>query len=154
MQKARNTSFSTQPLAAFRHLFRSLPAPASDLQGQFYASFIGPLWLRTLAPTLLPLGGLSGWVGKTFTPDGSANNLLRHQDRLVERVPMIRSLAPSRLDQSPCLALTYDHRAPLGLRRLRDELRTLDDNTLLGLTFVELPWVRRFPMPFLLERMP
>ena len=34
----------------------------------------------------------------------------------------------------------------------RDECRELDDDTLLGLSFVEAPGLRRLGTPFLLER--
>ncbi len=146
-------AFRAQSLAHYWQLFRTLPAPEQGLAGRFEAIFIGPLWLRILAPRLLPLGGLRGWVGKVFSRNGEANNLLRRQHTLVEKVPMVRRFDPSCLDRQNSLVLTYDMRAPLGLRCLRDELRRLNDHCLLGLTFVDLPLLRRFPMPFLLKEM-
>jgi len=147
--------FEKQPIRAYLSLFESLPAPDDTLvNGQYLAEFIGPAWLTAIAPRLLPLGGLAGWAGKSFKENSEAINLMRKDSNLEERVPMVRCTERSAIDTHKGLTLTYDKRAPLPLRSLRDELRSLDNNTLLGMTIVDLPLIRRLPMPFLLRRIP
>ena len=63
------TDLVHESLGHLRRLFTSLPAPVS-LAGVYRAEFVGPAWLRTLAPPSLALGGLAGWWGKAF--DGRA----------------------------------------------------------------------------------
>lgn len=147
-------NFEKQPIRAYLSLFEALPAPDDALvNGQYLAEFIGPSWLTAIAPRLLPLGGLAGWAGKSFKENGDAINLLYKGSELAERVPMLRRTERSAIDTNTGLTLTYDKRAPLPLRSLRDELRSLDNNTLLGMTIVDLPLIKRLPMPFLLRRM-
>lgn len=145
--------FCHDALSSYKHLFCRLKAPSNEqLTGQYLAQFVGPAWLRFLAPKLLPLGGLSGWAGKSFSADNAAINLLDQKGQLAERVPMVRALCASSVDGNEALVLTYDARAPLMLRSLVDELRSLDGDTLLGLTYMKLPLLNRFLMPFLLHR--
>jgi len=146
--------FAKQSIRSYRSLFESLAAPESNaVNGQYLAQFIGPSWLTAIAPRLLPLGGLSGWAGKSFNAKGEAINLLREGDKLAQRIPMVRCIERSKIDAHTGLTLTYDKRAPLPLRALRDELRVLDHDTLLGMTIVDLPLLNAIPMPFLLRRM-
>jgi hypothetical protein len=62
----------------------------------------------------------------------------------------------SRLDGRDGVELVYlpeDGRpAPLPWRWVRDELRAVDADTILGMTVVDLPLLRRFAFPFLLRR--
>lgn len=134
--------------------FRTLPdAQESRIAGQYAATFVGPWWLRTLAPLSLPLVGLRGWCGKHLIGNGHATNLRRQGTQPPrECVPMQTSLQPSRIDGRPTLALTYPPGSPLLLRFFIDELRPLNDHTLMGVTTVDLPLLRRMPLPFLLSR--
>jgi hypothetical protein len=145
--------FCNDAISSYKHLFCRLKAPTNEqLTGQYMAQFVGPSWLRFLAPKLLPLGGLSGWAGKSFSADNAAINLLNQKGQLVERVPMVRALCASSVDADEALVLTYDSRAPIMLRSLVDELRTLDSDTLLGLTHMKVPLLKHLLMPFVLHR--
>lgn len=152
MSTAYQSDFLTQTIGSYIKLFESLPCPqAEQVNDCFLAEFIGPGWLRWLAPKLLPLGGLSGWEGKSLRAE-KAINLLRREGQLIEAIPMVRNESKSVLAEGDVLCLSYDKRAPVPLRALRDELRMLDDDTLLGLTVIDIPLLRKFPMPFLLKR--
>lgn len=145
--------FCHDAISSYCRRFGLLKAPCEDkLTGRYLALFIGPAWLRFIAPKLLPLGGLPGWAGKSFTEHGGAINLLEQNAQLREQIPMVRAVKGSCIDGNDALVLTYDSRAPIMLRRLVDELRALDDDTLLGLTHMNFPLLKRFSMPFLLRR--
>jgi len=155
MFKESPEAFIQQNIKYYVALFKTLECPEdSAINGDYAAEFIGPSWLRFIAPKLLPLGGLSGWYGKRLLDDGGAINLLGPQDQLTADITMVRSEQPSFFGTGNALCLTYDGRAPIGLRGLRDELRSLDEQTLLGLTVVDWPVLRKLPMPFLLRRNP
>lgn len=145
--------FLTQSISFYRQHFQELDLPPpSMLEGRFQAQFIGPDWLVWLAPRLLPLGGLAGWYGKCFSGSDKAINVLRSGSELVTAVPMRRTVERSMFGQGRALVLTYDQRAPIPLRTLRDEFRALDANTLLGLTVADLPFLRKLALPFILKR--
>jgi hypothetical protein len=137
-------------LAQINRLFRQLPAsrPATR-QGFFRARFIGPGWLRASAGPSIALSGLRGWQGKRFIDAQQATNVLQGgREKLQMRCVEARSLVDGRLGT----ALRYAADAAPPWRWVCDELRELDDNTLLGMTVVDLPLLRRLPMPFLLQR--
>jgi hypothetical protein len=56
------------------------------------------------------------------------------------------------LDGKPVVALTYGAAGPVPWRWVTDELRALDEHTLLGMTRIDLPLLRHMVFPFLLER--
>jgi hypothetical protein len=60
-------------------------------------------------------------------------------------------LAPSRVDGRPALVIRYPPDARWPHRRVTDELRPLDEDTLLGLSF-GLPLAPMGGAPFLLHR--
>jgi hypothetical protein len=56
-------------IAALRRVFTTLPAPSVDSRrGSYRATFIGPLWLRTLGGPSVAIGGLPGCGPSTTTP--------------------------------------------------------------------------------------
>jgi cholesterol oxidase len=105
--------------------------------------------------------GLPRWFGKRFEPPTEGDelrgvNLLRPVEGrragdLVASMPMTARLEPSWHDGFTCLAVHYGPRERLPWRRVRDEFRRLDADTLLGMTFVDLPGVRRRGTPFILR---
>jgi hypothetical protein len=100
---------------------------------------------------------MAGWWGKQFRAPASGGdslegeNLLLRRGRLVESIPMRAHIGPSRVDGRPALVVKYPADARWPHRRVTDELRPLDDNTLLGLSF-GLPFAPRKGAPFILRR--
>ena len=131
--------------------YRQLPA-ATAVVGQWCARFVGPWWLRHSAGPSIALSGMPGWHGKRFVDERNAVNLQWRGGELRELLPMSYATEPSWLDGQPCVAIAYGRQAPLPWRWVRDELRQLDDDRCLCLTFVDLPGLRRLGFPFLLVR--
>ncbi|GAA3543916.1 hypothetical protein [Nocardioides daeguensis] len=145
----------TPTLASVRRSWSDLrPLAAEDALGDLEASFVAPL--RHLAPRGLALIGLRRWYGKRFRDEGgtlTGINLVRRGEQLVETLPMQVRPAASLVDGLPVLAVTY----PASSRRpwpwVRDELRVAEDGTIVGMTFVDVPVLRRLGgTPFLLTR--
>lgn len=150
----------THPRASIgelKALFSTLPQPSRALfRGFFRATFIGPAWIRIAARPSLEVSGLPGWQGKRFLDDEHATNVLTKGATTREHLAMRVTAVTSRVDGRPGVALTYPHRgrerAPIPWRWVRDELRQFDDDTILAMTVVDLPVLRRFALPFLLVR--
>lgn len=142
------------PLAAFPALFRSLPIrPIDRLAGLYSGQFTGPLWLRLLSRPVLWLGGLPGWWGKVIAGAGDGFNLVRPEEAILSSVPFRLERRPSLLDGQPGVTLRYPETARLPLPWLVDELRPLDERTLLGMTMLNRLGLHRLPVPFLLHRL-
>jgi hypothetical protein len=140
-------------LSAFKPLFRTLSAPEPALlTGAFRAEFTGPSWLRKISGPGLALLGLGGWWGKTFAADGTGANLVYRKGALQRKFPIQVVLAPSVVDGKPSLAVHYTHDCPFPWPQVVDELRSLDEATLLGLTYGNAPALRGLLLPFLLHR--
>lgn len=138
-------------LATFTAFFAQLPSPQESLlQGRFRAHFVGPGWLRRIAPSAIMLSGLGGWWGKELSGFAEAHNLVLRRQALNKSHAMLLSQAPSIIDGKPCAQLRYHSGFPW--RWVVDELRVIDDNTLLGMTLANAPLLRRLAFPFLLER--
>ncbi|WP_040798163.1 hypothetical protein [Nocardia higoensis] len=142
-------------LSELRALFAGLPVGAAPVTGTYRAEFVGPGPLRVAAPRAIALGGMRRWHGKRFAGDGTAVNVLRAPGDgagLVEHLPMTVATESSWLDGQPAIVVSYGGSGPIPWRWVRDEFRVLDENTLLGLTFVGGPWSRVAAAPFLLIR--
>lgn len=155
----------SQSVRGLKRAWSSLDAPdPNDLRGDHEAVFVRPL--GRVAPVGLGLVGLPRWFGKRFTSGDpsaeagaearypSGTNLLRTADGgLAEVMPMLVREGMSLLDGRPAVVIEY---AP-GTRRpwpwVRDELRRLDDTTLVGMTVVDVPVFRWMGgTPFLLRQ--
>jgi short-subunit dehydrogenase len=150
-----NTKGSVQSL---QRAFRDAPAPElGALVGRHEAEYAGPAWLRLSGPLTMRLTGMPGWWGKAFRPPTESadalegENVLRRRGRLEPSVSMRARLAPSRVDGRPALVVSYPADAPFPWRQVNDELRPLDDRTMLGLTF-GIPGAPRGGSPFVLHR--
>lgn len=142
-------------LTSIRSTYEQLyPMPVSMRRGNYQARFIGPLWLRALAPISLWLTGLPGWWGKRFMHDAEATNILVKNGRRVEKMSMHCIEDRSLIDGKPTVALHYGNKAPIPWRWVVDEIRVLDDHTLLCMTVVNLPVLKHLSFPFLLSREP
>jgi putative intracellular protease/amidase len=141
---------------ALRRAFRDAAEPTlAALEGRHEAKFAG--WLRLGGPLAMSLTGMHGWWGKQFRPaQGGGDslegeNLLRQRGRLVESIPITAQIARSRVDGRPALVIDYPEDAPWPHHRVQDELRPLDERTLLGLSF-GLPLAPPAGAPFVLHR--
>lgn len=144
------------------HSVRSLRRAWSDLRplapeevlGDLEASFVTPL--RSVAPRGLGLIGLRHWYGKRFRRDGVAVtgvNLVRRDGTLVETLPMEVRSGTSLGDGRVALVVSYPTGSPRPWPWVHDELRAMADGTVVGMTVVDLPVLRRLPgTPFLLTR--
>lgn len=136
-----------------RLLFSQLQPPEHQhLGGFFRARFVGPFWMRRSGPSVLKLMGLPGWQGKRFLGNAQATNVLLIKGQEFEALRMTMVLGPSMEDGKTGLALHYEKTAPWPWRRVRDELRALDEHRILGITIVDAPLLKHFRFPFILER--
>ena len=143
-------------LRDWRELFTRLPTPERDsLPGRYRGEFVGPAWLRLGSPVLLAVLGMRGWWGKDFAAGAHGGvNLVRRGDGLHTSVPVLLRGGVSRADGRASLQVEYPREAGVQWRPFVDELRWLDGRTLLALTHLELPGLRRLTLPFLLHREP
>ncbi len=140
-------------LGALRAAFTLLTTPSLEsLAGAYRAEFVGPAWLRRFAPPGLVITPLAGWLGKAFDSQGHGINLVRRRGVVQRVLPMTTQWLPSRVDGRPCVTLVYAPGSPFPFAYIVDELRTIDADTLLGLSFAAAPWLARLPIPFLLRR--
>ncbi len=140
-------------LAQLHARYRQLPTVAPTARvGRWRAAFVGPGWLRLSAGPSVALSGLPGWYGKRFSTPEAAVNLMGSGAGLREALPMQCSEQASWLDGQPCAALSYGSATRLPWCWVRDELRQLDEQRCLCLTFVDLPLLRRIGFPFVLVR--
>jgi hypothetical protein len=131
---------------ALLRAWRTLPEPELDaMQGTFDGEFVGPVRLFSAG---LALCGMPGWHGKRFdTPTEGINRLVGR-----EGFPMYATLGPSWADGRKAIVATYGARERPPFRWIRDEFRAWDDRTLLGLSFLGAPGLKRLGAPFLLHR--
>lgn len=146
-------SYRTASLRELTQLFATLnPPDAAFRHGFFRASFVGPAWYRVGGFPGVHLAGLPHWQGKKFLTADTATNILRRGEGTVQALSMTVVAGASQVDGKPGVALHYGKEAPFPWRHVRDELRVIDERTLLGITRVDLPILRHFAFPFLLER--
>jgi hypothetical protein len=142
-----------QRLSKFKTIFANIKPPQSaNLRGTFKAEFVGPRWLRRLAPLGLVFLGLGGWWGKDVKPGGQGLNIVERNGEQHRKLGFRVLTRASNLDGQPCLAVQYDRRTPFPWPWMADELRQLDDATLLGMTYLNVRPFRRLSLPFLLHR--
>ena len=140
------------PLTAFPRIFEALAAPGmASLPGFYRAEFVGPGWLRAIAPPGLGLIHLRGWWGKELAADCSGFNLVIRSGAVQRSLPIQATATRSAIDGRPVVAIRYPPRSPFPWPHVIDELRT-DDAHLLGMTFADAGFLRRLPLPFLLHR--
>lgn len=146
------TDYNSLSLKQFRDLFVSLPAPEpASIRGVYRAAFVGPGWLRTSAGPALVLSGLGGWWGKEFSADGTAVNIILRAGTFFTRFPMKLVQARSFIDGKDGLSIQYQTGNPFPWMYIVDELRRIDESTLLGMTLVNVNGLRNMAFPFKLQ---
>lgn len=151
-------SYSTEELnhmslKQFRDLFVSLSIPIpSEIFGKYHAAFVGPAWLRASAAPALSLTGLGGWWGKEFFNDGTAINIISKDGNFSTRFPMRFMQTRSFIDDRGGLALHYQKGNPFPWMHVVDEIRRIDESTLLGMTIANVRGLRGLAFPFILKK--
>jgi hypothetical protein len=103
-------------------------------------------------PALLA-AGLGGWWGKIIDDDGRAINIVCREGKFSARFRMSFRQERSRIDGRQGLALHYHQNDnPLLWLFVVDEIRRLDETTLLGMTRPRLPGLRWLAFPFVLQK--
>ena len=140
-------------LGYYSALFRTRPPPdLASLAGSHRASFVGPGWLRATSGPTIALGGLGGWWGKSFDLQGNGTNVVRRHGALVQTLPMRATPAASLVDGRQGITISYAPGSPVPWPWVVDEARRLDETTLLCLTIIKAPGLRRLWFPFILRR--
>jgi len=144
--------YNALSLKQLRDLFTSLPVPeAASLTGVYRAAFVGPAWWSASAAPILVLTGLGGWWGKQFRPDGTALNIVLRTGVFSTRFPMQLVRARSNIDGKEGWILHYQAGNLFPWMYIVDELRNIDESTLLGMTLANLNGLRRLALPFTLQ---
>ena len=133
------------------HFASLAPPPRGSLTGRFQGEFVGPLWLRLGAPVLLAVLGMPRWWGKEFNAQGEGVNLVRRGKQLYPAVPLVLREAPSRVDGQRGVQVEYPPESA-HWRLFVDELRWMNGKTVLAMSRVNLPLLRRLRLPFLLHQ--
>ncbi|NTX09942.1 hypothetical protein HUA74_27485 [Myxococcus sp. CA051A] len=143
-------------LREWRLLFTRLPTPTRDsLPGRYRAELLGPAWFQGFAHRLLGVLGMRGWWGKDIAPGGREGaNLVNRVGGVWRAVPLVLREGTSRVDGRTSLQVEYTPEVGWQWRPFVDELRWLEGRTLLAMTHLELPVLRRLTFPFLLHREP
>ena len=143
-------------LRDWREVFTRLPTPQREtLPGRYRGELLGPAPLRLAGHALLALLGMPGWWGKDFAAGAHGGvNLVKRRGVPRPAAPLLVREGLSRADGRRGLQVEYPREAGWQWRPFVDELRWLDGRTLLALTHLELPLLRRLTVPFLLHREP
>lgn len=139
-------------LREIRQLFKTLvPPEANSLRGLQRGLFVGPGWLQRLWGPTLAISGLGNWWGKDFDDKGKAVNLVRRKGLIERRFPMYLVEHVSYMDGQLGLALRYQSGNPFPWPLIVDELRRVDETTVMGMTLVDFGPLRRLAFPFILQ---
>jgi hypothetical protein len=132
-----------QPPSVFLEQFRHLQAvDEKSAAGAYRTIILGSPLAKLASKVILPLIGFRNWKGKRLLGNGKGINIFKRDGQYVDDILMLTAVGESWLDGKPALILTYPPGAPFFTRYLRDELRQLDDNTLIILGWFDLPFVR------------
>ncbi len=146
----QNTEMSLKKVS---RLFSQLPAVEGSMPtGDYRAEMTGPLWLRKSSGALLSGIGFSNWYGKRIFDNEQAINLRDGGAQLLEFLPMMLTTEVSRLDNKAAWLLRYPQSTHFPVRHMADELRPLNSHTLLGISYTELPGLKKLGLPFLLHK--
>ncbi len=142
-------------LPSWRQVFAEAEEPdLASVVGLHQAAYLGPAWLRWGGPLGVAVLGMPGWAGKRFPLPATGadvvrgSNICRRGGRLVPSLPMTARIEPSVVDGRRAIVATYAPDARWPWRSVRDELRPVAADTLVGLSF-GLPLLSR-GLPFLL----
>jgi hypothetical protein len=152
-RKMETVILNQYQLRRFRNLFASLDVPeARTLCGKYRGAFVGPSWVRLLAWPALLAAGLGGWWGKILYEDGRAINIVYREGKFSGVFRMKFRQERSYIDKRQGLTLHYQNDNPFLWLFIVDEVRRLDESTLLGMTRPKIPGLRWLAFPFVLQK--
>ena len=145
--------FNQQSIGWYRAQFNMLNSPTiAEMNGRFHSEFVGPGWLRTIAPPGLAPLGLGGSWGKTFDGNGGGMNIVQRKGQLQEIMPVVLKEEASKINGRSGLNITYPPGSRFPWPWVVDEIRWLDENTILGMTLVTKAGLHRLALPFMLHK--
>jgi hypothetical protein len=138
---------------AYERRFGALAVPTeAQLTGRYRAQLLGPTWLKLLALRSLGAAGLHKAWGLALSGFGDAQHLLGRGGK-GQGGPLSLGLGNSAVDGRLCAVLKRDDEAgSREKRRVSYELRVAGDGCLLGMAFIDAPFVRKLGFPFVLVR--
>ncbi len=149
----RKEHLITASLSSIKATYQQLSsAPLAMRQGEYKAQFIGPWWLRVFCSTEFIFKWIGGWFGKKFINQNLVTNILLNRGQRSEKLQMECLEEASLIDGKQTIALYYGKTAPIPWRWVVDELRQLDEHTMLCMTIINLPFLKHFSFPFILSR--
>jgi len=151
---AMNSTNISKPASYYVKKFGGLAAvDESTSIGDYQAIIVGPKLMQFFAKITLPLIGFYRWKGKRLQGNGKGVNIyLDKNNKDFPKNPMNIATSASWLDRKPALILSYPAGSPFFCRFLRDELRRLDDDTIILVGWIDLPILRRSPNAMLLRK--
>lgn len=146
--------------AQLHTLFASLDAPAiAEMDGEYHAELLAqPYGVVGQMGELFLNNPLQTWLCKSFRPVdahyGRGYNTFLQGGRVVQRYPMLTTIAASRYDGKPAYTLIYRYFHSLcGLINIVDEVRQVAPDLYLGMgTYGFTRAQRQIAWPFLLQK--
>jgi hypothetical protein len=140
-------------LESLRRLFPMLAPPEPGaLDGVYRAQLTGPSWWQQLSKIVLAPAGLGGWWGKEFDGQGNGKNIVSRGESLERVLPMEVVETISLVDGRQGISLRYPPGSRFPWTWCVDELRQIDEGTLLGMMVVNVGPLRKLAFPFILHR--
>lgn len=152
-ESIQKQELARQSIGWYRAKFNTLDSPTiAEMNGRFHSEFVGPGWLRTVAPPGLAILGLGGWQGKIFDGSGNGLNIVKRKGEIKEIMPVVLKEEVSLLNGRSGLNITYPSNSRFPWPWVVDEIRWLNDNTILGMTLVTKAGLHRLAVPFFLHK--
>ena len=143
-----------------QHLFRTLPAPTiAEMDGEYHAELLAqPYGIVGKMGKLFLDNPVQTWLCKSFRPVdthyGRGYNTFLQGGQIIQRYPMLTTIAASRYDGKPVYTLIYRYFQSLcGSINMVDEVRQVAPDLYLGMgTYGFLKAQRQIGWPFLLQK--
>lgn len=143
-----------------QHLFRTLPAPTiAEMDGEYHAELLAqPCGIVGQKGKLFLDNPMQTWLCKAFRPVdaqyGRGYNTFLQRGKIIQRYPMLTTIAASRYDGKPAYTLIYRYFQSLcGSINMVDEVRQVSPDLYLGMgTYGFIRGQRQIGWPFLLQK--
>lgn len=146
-----SNTLATRSIGPLKQIFRTgRSIDASELAGFYAGEPAGPWWFRLGSGPTMEFAGFGGWLGKQFLGQGRAVNLFDCDGGSWQHFPMTLGRRPSLVDGQDTLVLLYPGTARAPWCWVTDELRWVNDGSILGMTFVDRPLIKHMVFPYVL----